>query len=293
MENVVRDKKKLKITRLIKAPKEMVFDAWIKPDHVKHWWGPNDFTNTINEMDVRPGGNWELVMHGPDGTDYRNKSVYVAIVPAARIVFDHVSGPKYRMEVTFEEQGRGTLLTIQMTFESEEQLDNVIKTFKADEGLKQNVDRLESYLGTLNDADNEALIIERVYNAPIAKVWDAITENEQMMKWYFNIADFKAEPGFEFSFEGGSPEKTYKHLCTVLEVIPGKKLSYSWCYEGLPGYSVVSFELFAEGRDQTRIKLTHEGIESMRVNGPDFLRASFTGGWNYIIGQALKEYVEA
>lgn len=138
--------RELTITRLLKAPRELVFEVWTNPEHIKHWWGPLGFTNTIYNMDVRPGGVWEFDMHGPDGVDYRNRNIYVEIVEPERIVFDHVTGPKFQSTITFAEQGKHTLLTIHMRFDTAEQLDKVIKQFKADEGLKQNVDRLEAYL---------------------------------------------------------------------------------------------------------------------------------------------------
>src|SRR5271155_1615963 len=91
--------------RVFEAPRELVFAAWTEPKHVAQWWGPNGFTNTIYEMDVRPGGVWRFVMHGPDGVDYQNKIVFVEVVKSQRLVYDHVSGPKFRMTVTFDEQG--------------------------------------------------------------------------------------------------------------------------------------------------------------------------------------------
>lgn len=134
--------------------------------------------------------------------------------------------------------------------------------------------------------------IERTYNAPAEKLWKAITDKEQMKQWYFELSAFNAEPGFEFQFYGqGHKGEQYLHLCKVIEVIPGKKLSYSWCYKGYEGYSVVSFELFAEG-EKTRLKLTHEGLESFPANNPDFAKTSFMEGWTYLITKSLSEYVE-
>jgi uncharacterized protein YndB with AHSA1/START domain len=100
-------------------------------------------------MEVRPDGVWEFVMHGPDGTDYKNKSIYKEIVKNEKIVFEHVSGPKFKVTVTFAEHRKKTLLTWRMLFESAEELNKVIKIFKADEGLKQNVDKLEAYLADI------------------------------------------------------------------------------------------------------------------------------------------------
>ena len=137
----------------------------------------------------------------------------------------------------------------------------------------------------------EPFIIERTLNAPAEKVWKAITDRDQMQQWYFNIAEFKPEVGFEFTFDGGSEEKTYVHICKITKVDPGKTLQYSWRYQDYPGNSLVTFELFPEG-DATRIKLTHEGLETFPTGNKDFARESFTAGWTYIIGKSIKEFVE-
>ena len=72
------------------------------------------------------------------------------------------------------------------------------------------------------------IVIERTYNASVEKVWKAITDRDEMKKWYFDIAEFKAEPGFEFEFVGeGKQGEKFLHLCKVDEVIKNKKLSYS------------------------------------------------------------------
>ena len=136
--------------------------------------------------------------------------------------------------------------------------------------------------------ENKALVIEQEFNAPLDLVWRAITEKELLQKWYFDIADFKPEVGFKFQFLGGD-DKRYVHLCEVLEVIPNKKLKYSWQYEGYTGLSFVTFELSPIG-DKTKLKLTHEGIESF--NNPDFKKENFVGGWNYLIHTSLKEFLE-
>jgi uncharacterized protein YndB with AHSA1/START domain len=95
MENVKNNTKDrwLLISRKINAPVELVWEVWTKPEHIANWWGPDGFTNTISKMEVRPGGNWNLVMHGPDGTDYENESIFREIVPLKKIVYEHVSYP--------------------------------------------------------------------------------------------------------------------------------------------------------------------------------------------------------
>ncbi len=139
---------------------------------------------------------------------------------------------------------------------------------------------------------NEPFVIERTFNASPETIWKALTDNDEMKKWYFNIASFKPEVGFEFSFEGGSKEKTYVHLCIVKEAVPNKKLSYTWRYKDYPGISLVTFELVPEGK-KTKLKLTHEGLESFPQNTPDFARESFEKGWTYIIGKSLSEYLDS
>lgn len=138
----------------------------------------------------------------------------------------------------------------------------------------------------------EAFVIERIFNASIEIVWKAITDKEKMKRWYFDLAEFKPVVGFEFQFEGGEEGKSYLHLCKVTEVIPNKKLQYSWRYDGYAGNSFVTWELFDEGENKTRLKLTHEGLETFPTDNPDLAPHNFAEGWNMIIGTLLREFVE-
>ena len=135
------------------------------------------------------------------------------------------------------------------------------------------------------------LVVTQVLHAPVEKVWKAITDKNEMKKWYFGLKEFKAEIGFEFQFYGGTPEKQYLHLCKITEVIPRKKLSHSWRYDGYEGNSFVTFELFPEGKN-TKVTLTHTGLETFPKSDPNFARESFTKGWTMIIGTSLKNFVE-
>jgi uncharacterized protein YndB with AHSA1/START domain len=139
---------------------------------------------------------------------------------------------------------------------------------------------------------DQTFTIERTYNAPIEKVWRAITDKDQMKQWYFELPEFKPEVGFEFRFYGeGRDGQKHLHICRITEVIPRKKLSHTWTYEGKAGNTLVTFALFPEG-ENTRIKLTHEGLESLAGYGPDFAVSSFAEGWTMIIGKNLQEFVE-
>lgn len=150
MESNVKDRE-ISITRTLNAPVELVWETWTNPEHIAQWWGPNGFTNTITKMDLQPGGEWLLVMHGPDGTDYKNRSIFKEIIPHKKIVFDHMA-PNFTATIEFEANGDTTLLKWHMLFESAELFIQVVKTFKADEGLKQNVEKWQEYLAEMKKA---------------------------------------------------------------------------------------------------------------------------------------------
>jgi len=139
---------------------------------------------------------------------------------------------------------------------------------------------------------NEPFVIERVYDAPANKVWQALTNRAYMKQWYFDIASFEAVPGFEFEFSGGREGRIYRHLCKIMEVVPNKKLKHSWRYDGYPGNSFVTWELFEDGK-KTKVRLTHEGLETFPAEVADFAKENFVNGWTHILGKSLKEYLES
>jgi PhnB protein len=400
-------------------------------------------------MEVRPGGVWDFIMHGPDGTDYKNKSVYKEVIKPEKLVYDHVSGPKFQTTVTFTEQGKKTLISIQMLFETPEERDNVVTVFKADEGLRQNVEKLNNYvqsqfqirkelkttsmarvstylnfpgnteeafnfykkifrtefsgkgirrfadtpqpenhpplsetdkklilhvelpiLGghiimatdspqsmgfTLSRGDNmhinlepdsrketkrlfdalseggnttmplqdmffgayfgtctdkfginwmfnyteknnmeeNKIVLERIYNAPLPTVWKALTDINQMKQWYFpQLESFEPKEGFETQFNVHHEGKDYYHIWKIKEVVPMKKISVEWKYKDYPGNSLVSFELFTQG-NKTRLVLTHEGIETFSPEKyPELAKKNFVEGWTQFMDKELKEFLE-
>jgi len=134
-------------TRVVDAPREHVFEMFTDRQHVARWWGPKGFTSTIDEMDVRPGGVWRFVMHGPDGIDYKNKIVYDEIARPERLVYTHTGGAQFQATATFTSYGEKTVLAMRMLFGSSRERDRVVKKFGAIEGLSQTLDRLEAYVG--------------------------------------------------------------------------------------------------------------------------------------------------
>lgn len=130
------------------TPVEMMWEVWTKPEHIINWWGPKGFTTTMHEMNLESGGEWKLTLHGPDGKNYPNRSVFRQIVPFEKIVFEHFN-PHFITTVLFEARGTETHLDWTLLFDTIEMFDIMVKAHKADEGHKQNVERLEAYLAML------------------------------------------------------------------------------------------------------------------------------------------------
>jgi len=148
MESNTKDRE-LRIVRTLNAHIDLVWEVWTNPEHIVKWWGPNGFTNTISTMDMKPGGEWNLVMHGPDGTDYVNKSTFKEVIEFKKISYEHFN-PHFIATIDFEAQGEKTLLNWHMLFDSEDILQAIVKAHNAAEGLKQNVEKLNAYLAAMS-----------------------------------------------------------------------------------------------------------------------------------------------
>jgi uncharacterized protein YndB with AHSA1/START domain len=280
------------MTRTFDAPREIVFKMWTDPNHMAQWWGPHGFTNPVCELDVRPGGAIRIDMRDSDGAVYPMTGTFREIVRPERLVFtaealdqNGAAVLEVMNIVTFEEKNGKTTLTLQARV-TKVAGEGISYLEGMEEGWTQSLERLASHL----KSKNEPLVIERTFNAPAARVWRALTDKDEMKRWYFDLKEFKPEVGFEFQFTVEHEGFKYSHHCKIKEVIPGKKLVHSWRYEGYQGDSQVTFELFAEG-NQTRLKLTHEGLESFPKIAA-FSRTNFMEGWTQIIGSSLKEFVD-
>ncbi len=136
------------------------------------------------------------------------------------------------------------------------------------------------------------IIVEQTFNASPETVWRAITDVEQMRKWFFaQIESFKPQVGFETQFDVESNGRHFLHQWKITEVEPGKKIVYNWRYGGYSAESFVTFELFDDG-DQTRLRLTHEGIEQFPPEAPEFSREACLAGWMYFIQTSLRDFLE-
>ncbi|WP_343609166.1 SRPBCC domain-containing protein [Chryseobacterium oranimense] len=139
---------------------------------------------------------------------------------------------------------------------------------------------------------SKPITVQYKINAPLEKVWNALTDKNEMKSWYFDIRDFVLETGKEFNFYEPGEAKKYHHQCRILEIVPNRKLKHTWSYpEFSDAVTTVTWELQEEGSG-TLVTLTHDNIESFDSLGENFSSKNFTEGWNGIIGQSMKNYLE-
>ncbi len=223
------------MTRVLHAPRELVWQAWTDPRHVVNWWGPRGFTTTIKKMDFRVGGQWEHVMHGPDGANYPNKSTFKDIVPFERITYLHGGGREdgpgasFTATWTFETvDGNKTRLTGRLVFPSAEARDFVVREFGAIEGGKQTLERASEYVAGMQ---NKPFVISREYNVSRALMWKVWTEHEHFAQWFgpkgvkVTFAKFDLRPGGMNHYSMTMPDgKQLWGKAVYREVVPPEKL---------------------------------------------------------------------
>ena len=136
-------------TRVLDAPRDVVWRAWTDPEQVVQWWGPKGFTTTIEEMDVRPGGVWRHTMHGPDGTDYPNRVVFLEVREPGCLAYLHGEPGEpdhFFATVLFDDEGGKTRLSMRSLFPSEADRDRVAEEYGAVEGMESTIDELAAFL---------------------------------------------------------------------------------------------------------------------------------------------------
>ena len=175
----------LQITRIYDAPVEAVWDAWTDPEKAAKWWGPRGFTLTNHSKDLRVGGHWHYTMHGPDGTDYPNKTKYFEVEEYRKLVYDHGAndeqGPLFRVTVTFEDLGDQTRMEMTMAFPSPE-IAAQSKVFIKQVGGNATWDRLAEYL-TEKRSNEHIFVINRSFEAPVEKMFSLWTDAKHIAQW--------------------------------------------------------------------------------------------------------------
>ena len=209
--------RELVITREYDAPRERVFDAWTDAEHLARWWGPNGFTTTTRAIDVRPGGSWRFVMHGPDGRDYQNLITYLEVRRPERIVYTHggagagLEEVNFQTTVTFEAVGGKTRVALRMVFASAKERARVVREYGADEGGRQTLARLAEFLAPGSD---HTIVSTRLFDAPRERVFDAFSDPERLKRWWGpsgftnTFHEFDLRPGGAWRFVMHGPDGT-------------------------------------------------------------------------------------
>ncbi len=276
--------------RVFNAPRDLVFEAFTDPRHLMHWWGPNGFTLTTHTCDVRAGGVWRFVMHGPDGRDYQNRITYEEIVRPERLVYRHGGGDdvepvKFQVTVTFEDIGGKTRLTMRMQFPSEDERNRVIAEYGADKGLVQTLGQLEQHLAT--NLEREVILI-REFDAPRRLVFAAWTDPKHLANWW-GPKDFTT-PVCEMDLRVGGALRIvmrgpdgvgYPMSGTFREIVVPERLVITCIPEdatGNPLFEVLTTATFVETNGKTTLTLSARPVKAPASAGA--MLAGMETGWS-------------
>ena len=293
----------IKITRTYDASLRAVWDAWTDPDQVAQWWGPRGFTLTSHSKDLRTGGSWVYTMHGPDGTDYPNKTQYLEVEPLAKLVYDHGGNddrpPMFRVTVFFSEVDGKTRMDMTMQLPDAAALQQTRAIIKA-AGGNTTWDRLAEYLAKYI-LDEERFVISRSFDAPLELMFAMWTQPDHLAQWmgpagfdtHFLRADIRPGGGSLYRMTGAGitmfgraqyedirrPDRIVytQQFCDEHENMSRHPLAPVW-----PETMHTTIELDAEGTQRTRVTVT------WKIVGPATLeemaaftsaRGGMTQGW--------------
>lgn len=293
------------ISRIYEAPVEIVWDAWTDPAKVAQWWGPRGFTLTNHSKDLRPGGLWIYTMHGPDGTDYPNRTLYHEVEPLKKLVYDHGATEDrpalFRVTVLFEEVDGKTQMEMTMALPTAEEAEQTRKMIK-EKGGNATWDRLAEFVGEATQS-RHLFVINRSFNAPPETLCSMWTNQDHLTKWLppagfdMEILEGEIAPGKSIFF------RTTNHFDVTLharfayqEIDTPNRLLYvqRFCDEkGRPGRHpslpvwpealLVTVQFTPEGPGASRMTVTCEPHGSATVaEVKEFLamRKSMTMGWS-------------
>lgn len=303
------------IIRFYDAPLQVVWDAWTEPEQTAQWWGPRGFTLTTHSKDLRVGGIWHYTMHGPDGTDYPNKTLYLEVEKHRKLVYDHGGNderaPLFRVEVLFAEKSGKTKMDMRMILSSPEAAAET-KKFIKQAGGNATWDRLAEYLEK-ESSGAEKFVINRTFDAPLDLMFELWTKPEHISKWLpptgfqmeFIRADIKPGGGSLYFMSNGADVKMYgrakyldihkpdtiiytQEFCDEHERLARHPLAPTW-----PATMLTTVNLRAESPTQTLVTVTWEVTGAVTkeeletfING----RAGMTQGWGGSFDK-LEEYL--
>ena len=298
-----RKSNEINITRVYDAAIEDVWDAWTDPEQTAQWWGPRGFTLTTHSKDLRPGGHWAYTMHGPDGTDYENKTIYFEVEDRKKLVYDHGGNddrpPMFRVTVLFAEVDGKTKMDMTMTLPTPEAAEEARKFVKK-AGGNATWDRLAEYLEE-ESTGKQKFVINRSFEASRETVFDMWTNPEHFAKWLpptglemeFLRADVRPGGNAFFKMYGG--DLTMYGRCEYLAIERPERIVHAqqFCDERenlsrhpaapmWPETMLTTVELSEEGPEQTRVTVTWEpygAVTAEEVAAFVKERGGMTQGW--------------
>jgi uncharacterized protein YndB with AHSA1/START domain len=303
---VARNKSnEIRIIRTYDAAVGDVWDAWTDPEQVAKWWGPRGFTLTHHSKELRPGGIWHYTMHGPDGTDYPNKTLYHEVEKHKKLVYDHGGyderEPLFRVTVLFSEIAGGkTHMDMTMTFPSPERAEEAGKFIKQ-AGGNSTWDRLAEYLEK-ESSGKEQFVINRTFDAPIDVMFEMWTDPKHFSQWLpptgFTMEFIKSsiKPGERtfWMMTNGADVKTYGH-CEYKKIEKPHSIVYAQQFADehgnvsrhpkaplWPETMLTTVKLTEEGPDCTRVTVTwepHGATTREELQAFIDARAGMTQGW--------------
>jgi uncharacterized protein YndB with AHSA1/START domain len=277
---VARNKpNELRITRVYDAPVEAVWDAWTDPEQVAQWWGPRGFSLTTHSKELKPGGVWHYTMHGPDGVDYPNKTLYHEVEPCSKLVYDHGANderkPLFRVRALFSEQDGKTTLDMTMSLPTAEAAAE-IKKFIRQAGGEATWDRLAEYLEKTSSG-KENFVINRSFAAPRETMFEMWTNPKHLAQWLpptgFQMELLKADikPGGGIFYRMSNETITFYGRIEYLKIENPASIVYAqqFCDEKQnisrhllapvwPETMLTTVEFTPEGPEQTRVTVTWE-----------------------------------
>lgn len=293
----------IQITRVYDAPVKAVWDAWTNPEQVAQWWGPRGFTLTTHSKDLRPGGQWAYTMHGPDGTDYPNKTVYHEVEECSKLVYDHGGNddrpPLFRVTVLFSETAGKTRMVMTMALATAEEAARTREFIKKANG-NSTWDRLAEHLAKASG--KEQFVINRSFDAPIDVMFEMWTNPEHIAQWlpptgftmeflqskteaegktFYYMTNSKGVEmyGRKQMLEMQAPDRLVytQQFCDKDENISRHPLAPTW-----PETMLTTVQLTEEGPDRTRVTVTWETYGDVTKEELEVFiqsRVGMTMGW--------------
>jgi uncharacterized protein YndB with AHSA1/START domain len=290
-------------TRVYDVPVRAVWDAWTVQEQLEKWWGPRDFTITTHSKELSVGGHWRYTMHGPDGVDYPNITKYFVVEPYKKLVYDHgatqETPPIFRVAVNFTESAGKTTMEMTFSLSSPEAAAEIGRRIKQANGYST-WDRLAEHLEE-RATGRSTFVINRSFEAPIARVFEMWTQPEHLAKWLppagsalrFLSGEIAAGKSTFFVITGA--HGTMHVRAEYLEIEPSRRIVYLQQFVDeqeqpapAPGAEVwptrlrTTVLLTEEEPDRTRVRVTSEPegeVSLAEIQAFVQERSGMTMGW--------------